>query len=240
MTDLASRDQQMILQALTHLAGSWRQMSEDTDPAAIADDGTTLRGQYQALAREAEHLAALLLDMPLPAARSCSGHSHACLELAFSWLLTAHDDAHCRGYLKEAPELVAYRLGLIEPLLACVRAKCQAELSVDAETEPDGYSPDADHHDEVAGFLDHSCNCDWCPAGRQDVVDAADFADDNPVNSLLRALDALDETGLHRVSTQMGEMARRPGPLGDIYAAVAQVAGFVLSLRTPEAGAELN
>lgn len=237
ITEIGEHDQELIVAALQSISAAWWRSSEQTNPDAAATDGTSLRGEYRALAREAGHLAARLRAVPLPVGRGCNGHSRGCLELAFSWLVTAHDDTHYRGYLKESPELVAYRLGLLEPLVACVRAKCQAELAEPDHDDAGDYSPAADHHEEVDEFLAHSCNCEWCSGRRE--ADMADDTDD-AVPGLLRALDALSDTDLHRFGAQMGEMALGGGRLTAVYAAAARVAGFVLSLRAPESESQVN
>jgi hypothetical protein len=172
------------------------------------------------------------VSTPRPLGR-CTHHSHACLQLAFSWLLAAHGDTHVRGCLKEPPQLAAYRLELLAPVLDCVRAKCMAELSTASKDTSD--DPGAEHHQEVADFLNHQCNCDWCPCGSQGDVEEHD--PNGPYADLLRAIDALGDGDIIQLGRRMSELALAPDQLAGVYDAIGVIIDVVLSSRAPERGA---
>jgi hypothetical protein len=90
-----------------------------------------------------------------------------CLTVAASGMITDYSDVRVRGYLKEHPAFVAYRLGLLEHAIAAVRRQAAAE---EMKWGPDEAPPapaeiDAEHHELVAEFAAHSCNCEWCLHG---------------------------------------------------------------------------
>jgi hypothetical protein len=92
-----------------------------------------------------------------------------CLTVAASGLVTDYSDVRCRGYLKDHPDEVAYRLDLVEHAIAAVRAKVVAEhIKWRREQvqggmplpDPDGIA--ASHHKQVADFVAHRCDCVYC------------------------------------------------------------------------------
>ncbi|MFK0222168.1 hypothetical protein ACIQWN_28760 [Streptomyces vinaceus] len=115
-------------------------------------------------------------------------HMHD-LTVAAHQLITDWSDVQVRGHLVWHPDLVAYRLELLENALAEIRK------AVETERADDQYAPladcDADFNTEAMDFVEHSCNCEWClccePAGVGDepivvmTISAADMADACPI-----------------------------------------------------------
>jgi hypothetical protein len=85
-----------------------------------------------------------------------------CLTVAASGAITDLSDIIVRGYLKEHPAGVLYRLSLLEDMIQVVRARAERELESgdwDATTPSD---PADDHHEQVAEYAAHTCDCEWC------------------------------------------------------------------------------
>ncbi|MEV6580211.1 hypothetical protein AB0M92_18835 [Streptomyces sp. NPDC051582] len=94
-------------------------------------------------------------------------HMHD-LTAAAHMLVTDWADVQVRGYLKEHPDIVEYRLGMAEKALREIRAKVEAELA--ANLWPGRVAdPDLDFNTAATDYAEHSCNCEWClccaPAG---------------------------------------------------------------------------
>jgi hypothetical protein len=85
-----------------------------------------------------------------------------CLTVAASRAITDHSDILVRGYLKEHPAGVLYRLSLLEDMIQVVRASAERELEDGSWNGTDPSDPGDGHHEEVAAFAAHSCDCEWC------------------------------------------------------------------------------
>ncbi|GAA3268017.1 hypothetical protein GCM10010493_50490 [Streptomyces lavendulae subsp. grasserius] len=111
------------------------------------------------------------------------------LTVAAHRLVSDWADVRVRGYLKWHPDLVAYRLELLEKALAEIRKTVETER---ADNRWDGplADCDADFNSEAMDFVEHSCDCEWClccePAGVGDepivllTISASDMADACP------------------------------------------------------------
>lgn len=89
-----------------------------------------------------------------------------CLEVAASSAITDYADVLVRGYLKEHPALVAYRLDLLADVIEVVRASVARETANGRWEGCDPFSPADEHHQAVAEFAAHTCNCEWCRCGQ--------------------------------------------------------------------------
>jgi hypothetical protein len=86
------------------------------------------------------------------------------LTVAASGLITDWADAVVRGYLKDHPDDVACRLGLVADMLDVVRAAVSREQA-DGSWGPRNGDPLAGHLELVAQFAEHTCDCEWCVRG---------------------------------------------------------------------------
>jgi hypothetical protein len=110
-----------------------------------------------------------------------------CATVAASGVITAWSDIRERGYLKKHPACVAYQLDLLEQVIAVVRAQVRAEgIKWRREEVANGWTPpdpDAEHHQEVAEYLDHhGCcpRCLVCQGHAPDTPDPDPWASDPP------------------------------------------------------------
>ncbi|MFE3583729.1 zinc finger domain-containing protein [Streptomyces vinaceus] len=117
-------------------------------------------------------------------------HMHD-LTVAAHQLIDDWADIQVRGHLKLHPDLVAYRLDLLEKALRQIREAVDAER---ADNRWGGPLPadevDLDFNGDVMDFSEHSCDCEFClcctPAGFGDepivlmTITAADMADACP------------------------------------------------------------
>lgn len=90
-----------------------------------------------------------------------------CLTVAASGVITDYTDVMVRGYLKEHTDFVTFRLDILQAVINAVRTQAAAEQlewrRSDVSTGPP--DPDREHHEQVAEYADHSCNCEWCLHG---------------------------------------------------------------------------
>ncbi|MFF2549207.1 hypothetical protein ACFVUY_42530 [Kitasatospora sp. NPDC058063] len=83
------------------------------------------------------------------------------LQVAATGLITDFGDLVVRGYLKDHPDIVAHRLGLVAELVAKVQAAVDAERA--GGQWPALQVDPADGHDEdTAFYCEHECNCEYC------------------------------------------------------------------------------
>jgi hypothetical protein len=88
-----------------------------------------------------------------------------CLTVAADWALTHYQDVIYRGYLKEHPSEVIYRLDLLAGMISVVRAQAQREFDSGRWGDDPGWSAaglDEHHHALVEEWAAHDCNCEWC------------------------------------------------------------------------------
>jgi len=94
------------------------------------------------------------------------------LTVAASAAVTDLSDVAVRGYLKEHPAVVAYRLDLLEQMIAVVRDRARAEdLTWRRRDVQEGLAipdPAAEHAGRVTEFSEHDCSCDWCLRGGEE------------------------------------------------------------------------
>jgi hypothetical protein len=162
--------------------------------------------------------------------------SQACLTVAFNRVLDADGDIHWRGYLKEHPDLIAYGIDMLENLIACVRRQAAAEEAKWRRHDvADGtaYDAGAEHHQEVAEFMAHQCNCEWCRCGAPEGDMPAGDDPDDPYADLLRAIDGLGDSDLTGLTRQFHKLALTGGRLAGVHDALARITGMVLDLRRP-------
>jgi hypothetical protein len=90
-----------------------------------------------------------------------------CLTIAAQGAIQDFTDVRIRGYLKEDPASVLYRLALLVPVLAVVRAAAQREAASGEWGDPAEQlgSPRQNHHEQVDLYRAHSCDCEWCLHG---------------------------------------------------------------------------
>ena len=116
----------------------------------------------------AEAIGGLLAAPPLAAepAPECVADVE-CLTIAAQDAVQDFTDIRIRGYLKEDPASVLYRLALLSPVLAVVRAAAHRESSSGEWGDPAEQlgSPQQNHHEQVDLYRAHSCNCEWCLHG---------------------------------------------------------------------------
>lgn len=89
-----------------------------------------------------------------------------CLEVAASSAITDYADVLVRGYLKEHPAGVLFRIGQLEDMTAAVRAAAERELADGKWDVPAPFDPVDEHEEAVAGYAAHTCDCEWCRRGR--------------------------------------------------------------------------
>jgi hypothetical protein len=97
-----------------------------------------------------------------------------CLTVAASGAITDYTDVLVRGYLKEHPANVIYRLDLLTTMLAAVRERAHEEIAAGSwgpDSEQVGLDPDRDHHEMVAEYREHTCNCEWCTHAASEIPD---------------------------------------------------------------------
>jgi hypothetical protein len=83
--------------------------------------------------------------------------------IATGGMLTDYADILVRGYLKEHPALVAYRLDVITAVIEIVRQQVDHELATKPDWGPCGTAEAAaDHLERVAEYVEHTCTCEWC------------------------------------------------------------------------------
>ncbi|MEU6397834.1 hypothetical protein ABZ867_12740 [Streptomyces cinnamoneus] len=83
------------------------------------------------------------------------------LTVAAHQLITDWSDVRVRGYLKEHPDIVEFRLTLLEEALAAVRKAVETERADNRWGGP-LEDADADFNTEAMDFIEHSCDCEWC------------------------------------------------------------------------------
>jgi hypothetical protein len=90
-----------------------------------------------------------------------------CLTIAAQGAVQDFTDVRIRGYLKEDPASVLYRLALLVPVLAVVRAAAHREAASGEWGDPADQlgSPQQNHRDQVDLYRARSCNCEWCLRG---------------------------------------------------------------------------
>ena len=98
-----------------------------------------------------------------PAGAACGG-TMDCLTVAALGAITDYSDVTVRGYLKDHPEWVIYRLDVLAWMIATVRAQAEAETAAGTWGPRAGElgTPEEGHHEEVAAYAAHTCNCEWC------------------------------------------------------------------------------
>ena len=84
------------------------------------------------------------------------------LVVAAHGLITDYADVLTRGYLKDHPGEVMYRLNLLQEAIAVVRARAVREIAGNAWAATEPFDPAAEHDALVGQFAEHSCCCDWC------------------------------------------------------------------------------
>jgi len=96
------------------------------------------------------------------------GQAMNCLTVAASGAITDYADILVRGYLKENPATVVYRLGLLSHAIATVRAAADRETASGVWGPPGAQlgSPGGAHHQDVSEFAAHTSNCPWCLHGQ--------------------------------------------------------------------------
>lgn len=99
------------------------------------------------------------------------GQAMNCLAVAASGAITDYSDILVRGYLKEDPAAVVYRLDLLSNAIATVRAVADRETASGAWGPPGAQlgPPGGAHHQDVAEYAAHTCNCQWCLHGEAEV-----------------------------------------------------------------------
>ncbi|MFF1341089.1 hypothetical protein ACFVYT_24750 [Streptomyces sp. NPDC058290] len=94
-------------------------------------------------------------------------HMHD-LTAAAHALITDWSDVQVRGCLKEHPDIVDYRLAMVEKALREIRTKVEAERAANLWGGR-VLDPETDFNTAAMDYAEHSCNCEWClccePAG---------------------------------------------------------------------------
>lgn len=86
------------------------------------------------------------------------------LQIAASGAITDYSDVAVRGYLKEHPDLVVHRLGLLADMIEQVRVAVIRERSA-GQWGALAADPAEEHAAESAEYAAHSCDCDFCLRG---------------------------------------------------------------------------
>jgi hypothetical protein len=106
------------------------------------------------------------------------------LTVAAARAITDYSDIVERGFLKEHPALVGYRLDLLAQMIAVVRRRVRAEeITWRREEVANGWQlpdPVADFAEDVAEFVSHTGCCPWCMICRGHGEDPADAAWQEP------------------------------------------------------------
>ena len=84
------------------------------------------------------------------------------LTVAATAAIEDYADVLVRGYLKEHPASVLYRLSLLEEITQTVRARAELELRDGRWDGGDPFDPAYEHRQRVAEYAEHACNCEWC------------------------------------------------------------------------------
>jgi len=134
-----------------------------------------------------------------------------CFTVAASCVMTDYGDVLVRGYLKQHPAVVAYRLDVLADVMQVVRNQVARELAQDDLPSCDPADAANDHHEEVAEYAAHTCNCEWCSHAVSEFPQIfASAGITLPSESDLTAPAKPDDAALKLVQDRLGAEVIRP------------------------------